>query len=70
MELLATVDWLIAHDNCEPTVTAVRQALDSWPGGKSAGRRKQELFDDRMIEFALDRVRDGLHSGQGRLPVA
>jgi hypothetical protein len=69
MELLATVDWLITNDDCEPALAAVRQALDSWPGGKSAGRRKQELFDDRMIEAALGRIRDGLHSGQGRLPV-
>jgi O-acetyl-ADP-ribose deacetylase (regulator of RNase III) len=68
MELLATVDWLIAHDDCEPALAAVRQALDSWPGGKSAGRRKQELFDDRMLEAALDRVRYGMHGGQGRLP--
>jgi len=69
MELLATVDWLVVHEGCEPELAAVRQALDSWPGGKSAGQRKQHLFDDRMVVSALERVRGGMHCGQGRLPV-
>jgi O-acetyl-ADP-ribose deacetylase (regulator of RNase III) len=52
MELLSTVDWLINSD-VEPTVTAVRKRLASWPGGKTAGERKLRLFEDRTIEIAL-----------------
>src|SRR5262249_8776237 len=52
MELLSTVDWLINSD-VEPTVTAVRKRLASWPGGKTAGERKLRLFEDRTVEIAL-----------------
>ena len=69
MELLATVDWLVVQEKCEPESGAIRRALESWPGGKAAGRRKQMLFDDRMIELALDRVRGGLDLGQAQLPL-
>lgn len=56
MELLATVDWLLAHEACAPNTTSVRAALEQWPGGKSAGRRKQQLFDDRMLSLAVERL--------------
>jgi O-acetyl-ADP-ribose deacetylase (regulator of RNase III) len=56
MELLATVDWLLVDGEVEPTLEAVRTALNEWPGGKSAATRKQRLFDDRMINLALDRL--------------
>jgi len=56
MELLATVDWLVSREGCEPTVDAVKRALVSWPGDAAAGRRKLELFDDRMIALALERL--------------
>lgn len=69
MELLATVDWLVTHEDCEPTTSAIREALDSWPGGRSAGRRKQQLFEDRMIELALERVASGILTDQQRLPL-
>jgi hypothetical protein len=68
MELLATVDWLVAHEGCEADTAAIRRALDAWPGGRAAGERKQRLFDDRMIDLALDRVREGIHSLQLLLP--
>lgn len=67
MELLATVDWLVTHEGCEASLGAIRAALDSWPGGRSAGSRKQQLFNDAMIEVALERVREGIHSGQRQL---
>lgn len=69
MELLATVDWLVVNEHCKSSPSAVRDALNSWPGGAAAGRRKQQLFDDRMIEFALERVSEGIHSGQPQLPL-
>lgn len=56
MELLSTVDWLFAQESCAPNITSVRAALDQWPGGKAAARRKQQLFDDRMLSLAIERL--------------
>lgn len=56
MELLATVDWLLIKENCDPSVLAIREALAKWAGGQAAGRRKQKLFDDRLIRLAVDRL--------------
>jgi len=56
MELLATVDWLIHRENCSPRTESIRECLGSWPGGAQAGQRKQRLFDDRLIEAALNRL--------------
>jgi O-acetyl-ADP-ribose deacetylase (regulator of RNase III) len=56
MELLATVDWLVAREGCEPTVDAIKSALVAWPSGTEAGRRKLGLFDDRTIALALERL--------------
>jgi O-acetyl-ADP-ribose deacetylase (regulator of RNase III) len=53
MELLATVDWLIARERCEPSVAGIREGLSKWPGEKSAADRKLRLFDDRLIDLAL-----------------
>jgi len=61
MELLATVDWLVAHQGWDADEAVIRRALDEWPGGHSAGQRKQRLFDDRMLGLALERVREGIH---------
>jgi hypothetical protein len=56
MELLATVDWLLNEERCEPTIPALRLGLTRWPGGASASRRKHKLFDDRLLGLALDRL--------------
>lgn len=56
MELLATVDWLLTKGGYQPTVDDLRRGLGEWPGGKSAGRRKLKLFDDRLLRLALDRL--------------
>jgi O-acetyl-ADP-ribose deacetylase (regulator of RNase III) len=56
MELLATVDWLLSEGKCEPTVASVRGALATWPGGRAAARRKQKLFDDRLLDLAIQRL--------------
>lgn len=58
MELLATVDWLVNEAGVEPSVSAVRERLASWPGGKEAGERKLRLFEDRTIEIALSSLAD------------
>jgi hypothetical protein len=56
MELLATVDWLLQNNGPQPNATAVREALQGWPGGHEAAERKLKLFDDRLLELALDRL--------------
>jgi O-acetyl-ADP-ribose deacetylase (regulator of RNase III) len=56
MELLATVDWLIEREHCEPSLAGIRSGLSNWPAGTSAAQRKLRLFDDRLIGLALDRV--------------
>src|SRR5699024_11769004 len=35
MELLATVDWLITKERCEPTLGSIRAGLQRWPDRKS-----------------------------------
>ena len=56
MELLATVDWMLVREGCEPTVESVETALQSWPAGHDAARRKARLFDSRMIGLGLKRL--------------
>jgi hypothetical protein len=61
MELLATVDWLVHHEQAEPTTDELRSWLRRWPGGPQAGARKQRLFDERLIELALQRLSQAEH---------
>lgn len=56
MELLATIDWLISRENCEPSVKEIQLGLKQWPSGQDAAERKVRLFDERVIEIALDRL--------------
>ena len=56
MELLATVDWLITKAGCAAAVPNMRDGLAKWPASGSAARRKRKLFNDRMIETAVDRL--------------
>ncbi|HGY5246662.1 TPA: macro domain-containing protein [Aeromonas salmonicida subsp. pectinolytica] len=60
MELLATVDWLIAEEGCAPTLSALREGLHRWPAGTLWGERKARLFDDRSLQIALTRLQQGL----------
>ncbi|MBL9059126.1 MAG: hypothetical protein JNK88_03760 [Mangrovicoccus sp.] len=57
MELLATVDWLVVEMDAEPSVLGVREKLKSWPGGQAAADRKLRLFEDRIIDIALDALK-------------
>ncbi len=61
MELLATVDWLVHRQGIEATAKEVKVGLRKWPGGPQAAKRKQRLFDDRLIGLALQRL---IHSAQ------
>lgn len=56
MELLATVDWLIERDGCEPSMEGIKSGLQNWQGGPHAAERKLRLFDDRLIMLALERL--------------
>ena len=56
MELLATVDWLIQREGAEPTLLGIKSGLLNWPAGQAAAERKLRLFDDRLLNLALDRV--------------
>jgi O-acetyl-ADP-ribose deacetylase (regulator of RNase III) len=56
MELLATVDWLIQSQNAEPSVRSIRAALAQWPAGGASAQRKLAIFDDRLLQLALDRL--------------
>jgi len=56
MELLATVDWLLVEEHAEPTIAGLRNGLKNWAGGVSSARRKNKLFDDRLLQLALDRL--------------
>ena len=58
MELLATVDWLIAAGGCEATTPRLRQGLAQWPTSRAAARRKQKLFSDEMLSVAIDRLNE------------
>ncbi|HEX5244148.1 MAG TPA: macro domain-containing protein [Tepidisphaeraceae bacterium] len=55
METLATVGWLLEHDQAEPNVAGVRSALNRWPT-PDAAERKQRLFNDKLIQAAVDRL--------------
>lgn len=56
MELLSTVDWLIERERCGRTVPEIRAGLNRWSAGPEAAERKRKLFDDRLIQLALDRL--------------
>lgn len=56
MELLATVDWLISHDDVNASLEDVRKGLSAWGDDASASARKKKLFDDRLLQLALDRL--------------
>jgi len=62
MEALATVDWLIAREGVEPTLTGVRDGIRHWPAGEAHAQRKERLFSDRLLELALERLKSVGHA--------
>jgi O-acetyl-ADP-ribose deacetylase (regulator of RNase III) len=58
MEALATVDWLISREKAEPTLAGIRQGIRNWPAGEDHAQRKERLFNDRLLELALERLRN------------
>ena len=56
MELLASVDWLLVREDCEPTVAALKAGLGTWRNDPNAAQRKLKLFDERLLSIALKRL--------------
>jgi O-acetyl-ADP-ribose deacetylase (regulator of RNase III) len=54
MELLATVDWIADQYRVPLEVGPIKNQLAKWPGGTSAAERKLRLFDDRIIQIAIE----------------
>jgi O-acetyl-ADP-ribose deacetylase (regulator of RNase III) len=57
MELLATVDWLLIREGCEPTLESIKNGITNWPGGQKWADRKLALFDDKSLQIAIDRMK-------------
>lgn len=57
MELLASVDWLLLKEKCEPTVHSIKAGLANWMDGGRAAERKLRLFDDRLVALALEQLK-------------
>ena len=56
LELLATIDWLMARRGIAPAVPELMTGIAAWPSGPSAARRKARLFDERLVGIALQRL--------------
>ena len=58
MELLASVDWLLSREGVAPEVAAVLDGLANWPADRAegAGKRKSEIFDERSVQIALQKL--------------
>lgn len=57
MELLSTVDWLVQEGGYPAELRSIREGLSKWPGGKDSSRRKENIFDDRLLQLALNRLK-------------
>jgi O-acetyl-ADP-ribose deacetylase (regulator of RNase III) len=57
MELLSTVDWLIQVGGRPAELHPIREGLANWPGGNESVKRKKRLFDDRLLQLALSRLK-------------
>ena len=64
MELLSTVDWLVEQEGVTPTVDGVLASLVNWSGGAAAGQRKRKIFNQRLVELALNH----LHTSNQEIP--
>ena len=60
MELLSTVDWLLAQSAGASNADEILQAMATWPGGPAAGKRKVRLYKREAVALAVERLQ--LHS--------
>jgi O-acetyl-ADP-ribose deacetylase (regulator of RNase III) len=57
VELLATLDWLVQKNGIKLEREAVKDGLKTWTDGEKSSERKLKLFEDRLIDLALERLR-------------
>ena len=60
MEALATVDWLISRENCEPNLVSIKNGISQWPKGEQSARRKLNIFSDDLLTNSIKRVQSQL----------
>lgn len=63
MEALATVDWLISKESCEPSLNAIKKGISQWPVDDSAAKRKKRIFSDALLQASLDRLETSALTG-------
>ncbi|MDP2140046.1 MAG: macro domain-containing protein [Gammaproteobacteria bacterium] len=56
MELLSTVDWLLAKEQVEPEPQALLEGVRHWPAGERWSQRKLKLFDEAKLTLALNQL--------------
>jgi O-acetyl-ADP-ribose deacetylase (regulator of RNase III) len=56
MEVLATVDWMVSKEGVAPQPEPIRKGLQEWSAGPKAAERKARLFDEQLLELALERL--------------
>lgn len=56
LELLSTVDWLLAKEHVPPEPRALQDGIRHWPAGEKWAQRKLKLFDLSKLELALKRL--------------
>jgi O-acetyl-ADP-ribose deacetylase (regulator of RNase III) len=56
MEVLATLDWLHTRQGIPLTLVDMREGLSHWPAGESAAQRKVKLFNERLLQLAIERL--------------
>ena len=56
MEALATVDWLIAREGCEPDLESIKRGIANWPAGGDAPARKARIFSDKLLQASVDQL--------------
>ncbi|MDP2323163.1 MAG: macro domain-containing protein, partial [Gammaproteobacteria bacterium] len=57
MELLSTVDWILAEQGPDVSDDQIAAAILGWAGGRDAGRRKARLFQPDVVALAVERLR-------------
>lgn len=57
MELLSTVDWLLAREHIPADPKAVLEGVSHWPAGEQWSLRKLKLFDESRLALALAHLR-------------
>lgn len=63
LELLSTVDWLLAKEHVAPEPQALQEGVSQWQAGESWAQRKLKLFDLATLKLALNRLQQAPLNG-------